>query len=171
MATFTKSAASGNSSTAQPESAQVSSRLIRFRWRGIVTLVERVAICGGRLFVRLSAGQRTKASPTCFDQVHAGVCTLIVLQQPQYRRFGKRCHTSVSYTDGTTEPVSIDLDNLFLTLGRFSAAPGRCTHKDAWLVSPLVAYLILSDEYADEGILKKLAIVPEKRTSLGKLDI
>lgn len=147
MAIVIKSAATGGFRTSQPVSARTSSRLIRFRWRGIVTLVERVAICGERLFIRLNAGERTKVSPTRFDQVHAGVCTLIVLQQPQYSRFRKRCHTSLSYTDGTTEAVSVDLDNLFLTLSRLAAAPGRRTHKDEWLVSPLVAYVILSDEY------------------------
>ena len=120
---------------------------MRFRWRGILTLVEQVTICRDRLVIRLNAGQRTKASPTCFDQVHAGVCTFIVLQQPQYRRFRKRCHTSLSYTDGTTEAVSVDLDNLFLSLSRFAAAPGRLMDKDKSFVSPLVAYLILSEEY------------------------
>jgi hypothetical protein len=70
-----------------------------------------------------------------------------VLQQFQYRRFRKRCHTSLSYTDGTTEAVSVDLDNLFLTLSRLAAAPGHRANLDDWLVSPLVAYLLLSDEY------------------------
>ena len=147
MATVTKSAASGNSSTSQPESVQSSSRLLRFQWRGIVTMVEQVTICGDRLVIRLNAGQRTKVSPTRFDQVHAGVCTLIVLQQPQYRRFRKRCHTSLSYTDGTTEAVSVNLDNLFPTLSRFAAAPSRRTNMDERLVSPLVAYLLLSGKY------------------------
>jgi hypothetical protein len=146
VATFTKSAATGGFRTSQPESARTSTRLLRFQWRGIVTLVERVTICGDRLVIRLNAGQRTKASPTRFDQVHAGVCALIVLQQPEYRCFRKRCHASLSYTDGTTEAVSVDLDNLFLTLSRLAAAPGHRTNLDDWLVSPLVAYLLLSDE-------------------------
>ena len=167
MATVIKSAATGGFGTSQPVSARTSSRLLRFRWRGIVTLVEQVTICGDRLFIQLNAGQRATASPTRFDQVHAGVCTLIVLQQPQYRRFRKRCHTSLSYKDGTTEAVSVDLDNIFLTLSRFAAAPDHRTNLNEWLVSPVVAYLILSDEYGRRRNSEEISQHPGKTDLAG----